>query len=154
MDFNEHRLCDLSDLTYRIRTCRLGGKNHAKAMILGFSGTYGVGSAGNSDSKFIRIITRAALSAWHVHAVVFDLRELKYEWGNDIWSVFGNGIGSLGISEKPVALVVSDLCRTGFSTCAGMVPKMFEDLNQALAFVGPPAIEALDKLFVDFNGDR
>ena len=153
MDFTEHRFSDLSNLEYRIRTRRLGGKHHAKVMILQFSGTYGVGSDGNGDSEFMRVISLAALSAWRVHAAVFDLRQLKYEWGNGIWSVFGRGIDPSGIRDMPVAMVVSDLCRDGFASCAGMVPKMFDDLDSAIAHVGPPAIESLDKLFAELDGD-
>ena len=147
MQYIEHRFGDLSQLEYRIQTCRLGGKHHATAMILGFSGRYGVGSAGNGDSEFMRITSLAALSAWRVHAVVFDLRQLKYEWGNGIWSVFGHGIDPSGVDEMPVAMVVSDLCRNGFSTCAGMVPKMFDDIDSAL-------LVWMQSLIVRIDADR
>jgi hypothetical protein len=115
---------------------------------------YGVGPAGNGDADFMRVVTRAALSAWHSHAVVFDLRELAYEWGNAIWAVFGRGIPCSGVEGLPCALVVSDLCRGGFSTCRGMVPPMFDDLGPAIAFVGEPARAELDRLLADLDFGR
>lgn len=148
MHLTEHRFEDLSDLKYRIFTCDLGGEHHAQAMVLQFSGTYGVGSEGNGDAEFMRVTSLAALSAWRVHAV----RELDYEWGNSIWSVFGHGIDPSGVERLPVALVVSERCRTGFASCASLVPKMFDDLESALAFVGPPAIACLDQMFAELDG--
>ena len=45
----------------------------------------------------MRIITRVALDLWHSHAVVFDFRELSYEWGDTIWTVFGRGTIGAGV---------------------------------------------------------
>src|SRR5262249_39766417 len=116
-----------------------------------FSGVYGEGSAGNGDADFMRVITRAALSAWHSPPVVFDLRELDYQWGDAIWSVFGfgRGVHSSGVENLPRALVVSDLCRGGVSTRRGLVPAMFNDLETALAFVAEPARAELERLFAE-----
>jgi hypothetical protein len=146
----EHRFEDLSRLKYRIFTCSLGGKHHATAMVLKFSGTYGVGSDGNGDADFMHVITLAALSAWHCHAVVFDLRELSYEWGNAIWGVFGRAARSFG-EDLPCALVVSDLCRGGFSTCQKLVPPMFDELSSAITFVSEPAKAGLEKFFAELD---
>jgi hypothetical protein len=151
MKLVEHRFDELSRLQYRVSTCALGGKHNPMALVLKFSGAYGVGSAGNGDADFMRVITCAATSAWHSHAVVFDLRELSYEWGNSIWGVFGRGIQSSGVEGLPCALVVSDLCRGGFSKCAGLVPAMFDDLESAIAFVAEPARAELDRLFAELD---
>src|SRR5262245_54238114 len=105
MELAERRFDELSSLQYRIFTCALGGKHNPTAIVLKFSGVYGIGSAGNGDADFMRVITQAALSAWHSHAVVFDLRELTYEWGNGIWAVFGRGIHPSGVEGLPCALV-------------------------------------------------
>jgi hypothetical protein len=48
-----------------------------------------------------------------------------------------------------VAMVISDKCRKGFSTCDGMVPPMFDTIEEALAFVEPYARGYLDKLMAD-----
>src|ERR1700747_1694426 len=124
MDLSERRFDELIRLQYRIFTFPLGGKHHAKALVLKFSGVYGIGSEGNGDADFMLAITRAATSVWHCHAVVFDLRELAYEWGDSFWRIFGRGIEPSGTEGMPCALVISDLCRGGFSTCQGLVPPM------------------------------
>ena len=149
MELVEHRFDELSRLQYRIFTCALGGKHNPTALVLKFSGVYGVGSAGNDDAALMRIITHAATSTWLSQAAVFDLRELAYEWGDSIWKVFGRGIETSGVEGLPCALVVSDLCRRGFSSCAGFVPPMFDDLDSAIAFVTKPARLELDRLFAE-----
>lgn len=151
MDLVEHQFEELSRLQYRIFRCDLGGKHHPTALVLRFSGVYGVGSAGNGDANFMRVITRAALEAWHCHAVVFDLRELAYEWGNAIWAVFGRGIPRSGVDRLPSALVVSESCRAGFLTCQGMIPPMFDDLDAAIAFVAEPARTELERVFAELD---
>jgi hypothetical protein len=138
-------------LRYHIFTCPLGGRHNPSVLLLQFSGVYGVGSAGNGDADFMRVITRAALDAWHSNAVVFDLRELAYQWGNAIWAVFGRGIRSPGAEALPCAVVVSDLCRGGYSTCRGMVPPIFDDVESAVAFVAGPAHAVLDQLFRELD---
>ena len=144
MELVEHRFDELSRLQYRLFTCALGGKHNPTALVLKFSGVYGDGSAGNDDAAFMRVITRAAISAWRNHAVVFDLRELAYEWGNGIWSVFSRLMDPSEGENLPCAMVISDRCRGGFSTCARLVPPMFDDLDSAVAFVAEPARVALD----------
>jgi hypothetical protein len=144
MELVEHRFEDLSRIQYRIFTCALGGKHNPMALVLKFSGVYGVGSAGNNDADFMRVITRAARSAWRSDAVVFDLRDLAYEWGDSTWGVFGRRLSE--VDGLPSALVVSDLCRAGFSTCARLVPPMFDDLESAIAFVAEPARVELERL--------
>lgn len=145
MDFHDFDLSTLSSLSYRIRTCGFGGKWNPTALLLIFSGTYGWGSQGNSDADFIAAIKAAALEVLHVHAVVFDFREMQYEWGNRIWNVLPCRQPDGGDS-LPVAIVISDQCRKGFSSCAGMVPPMFESLEEALRFVEGPARDAVNEL--------
>jgi hypothetical protein len=113
MELAEHRFDELSRLQYRIFTCALGGKHNARALVLKFSGVYGVGSAGNGDADFMRVIAR--------------------------------------VEGLPCALVVSDLCRGGFSTCQGFVPPMFDDIESAIHFVGQPARAALEQLLAGLD---
>jgi len=143
MEFHEFDLDDLSSLSYRIRTCEFGGELNPEALILEFSGVYGWGSAGNCDADFIAAIKAAALEILYVNSVVFDFSNMRYEWGNAIWNVLGRH--RPGDSESlPVAMVISDECRKGFASCAGMVPPMFESLEEALRFVEGPARASLE----------
>lgn len=145
MYLHDFDLRSLSSLSYRIRICEFGGKWNPTSLVLEFTGTYRWGSQGNSDADFIAAIKAAALEVLNVHAVVFDLREMSYEWGNRIWNVLPcrnlHGDGYL-----PVAIVISDKCRKAFSDCAGMVPPMFESLEEALRFVEGPARDSVNEL--------
>ena len=145
MEFHEFDLNALSALSYRIRTCEFGGKWNPVAVILEFSGVYGWGSKGNRDADFIAAIKAAALEVLHPQAVVFDLRKMRYEWGNRIWNVLPCCGPEKG-AALPVALVISDECRKGFASCPGMVPPMFESLEEALRFVEGPARESVEEL--------
>src|SRR5579862_5459896 len=114
MELVKHRFRELSRLQYQILTSAIGGRHNPTALVLKFSGDYGIGTAGNGDAAYMRIVTRAAVSAWPCDAVVFDLRDMTYWWGNSIWGLFGNSIPPSGVEALPRALVVSDLCRRGF----------------------------------------
>lgn len=151
MELTEHRFEELSELKYRIFTCKLGGKHNATALVLSFSGVYGVGSEGNGDAAFMQLISQAAASIWRVDAVVFDFQKLSYTFGNSIWSLFGHGTHPPIGDDAPTALVVSDLCRIGFST--GPVPACFDDLESAIAFVSGPAIAKLDQRLKELGFD-
>lgn len=145
MNLNESEFSELSNLQYQIFTTQLHGDIGPTALVLKFSGTYGYGSGGNRDAAFMRAITLAAISAWDAGAVIFDLRELDYEWGNDIWDVFGDSSIPPFTLEEPQALIVSDRCRKGFSTCTGMVPEMFDDIESAIAYVRQERLKRRDQ---------
>ncbi|MBN9519395.1 hypothetical protein J0H58_12875 [bacterium] len=145
MEIRDFDLHTLSALSYRMRTCEFGGTWNPTALILEFSGVYGWGSQGNGDADFIAAIKAAALEVLHVEAVVFDFREMSYEWGNRIWEVLHCRRPD-GDTSLPVAMVISDECRPGFAGCTKMVPPMFESLEQALRFVEGPSREYLTDL--------
>jgi len=154
MQIREIKLADLSKLQSRVFRCEFGGTHEPEALIFEFSGKYGIGSEGNRDADYMEAIKVAYLSICNVDAVVFDLRQLEYEWGNRIWNVLGwcdesETDNADGEPQKvfPTAIVISDLCRKGFSTCKGMVPPQFDDLDEALRFVEAPARAYLDAWF-------
>ena len=136
MRLTEHRIDELTRLRFRIFTCPLSAEEYPFVLILSFSGELEAGTAGNLDAEIIRVFTLAAVSLfWETQGVIFDFRELDYKMGNAIWNVFGHGIKQSGVEHLPCALVVSDLCRQGFSSCPGLVPPMFDDLESALKCV-------------------
>ena len=143
-DFDIHAL---SSLKYRIRTCDFGGRWNPTALLLEFSGTYGWGSRGNADADFIAAIKAAALEILHVQAVVFDFRQMSYKWGNRIWNVLP--CREPDGDPLPTAIVVSDRCKKGFSSCADMVPPMYDSLEEALRFIEVLARSAIDELMRD-----
>ena len=137
MELTELHFTDLSEIQYQIFTCDMSGKRNAEAMILRFSGSFGVGSEGNADGEFMRTITLCALSLWHTDAVVFDLRELDYTWGNKIWAMYGHSFEPSGLGDLPFATVISDRCRSGLESCKSIVGPMFEDLESAIENLRP-----------------
>lgn len=143
MQLLERRFEDLSGIRCRIYTCEFSTEHKLASLVLAFSGTYQVGSEGNGDAAYMIGVRRAAMAAWDAGSLVYDLRELKYEWGNAIWSLFRGGFGDVDLRGTPSALVVSDLCQKGFSKCPGMVPPMFDDLDSALQHVEKEAEEKL-----------
>lgn len=154
MNLIEHRFDELSNLEYRVFLGVLEGEHNRTALVLKFTGTYGIGSAGRRDADFMQAITEAALAAWRCDAVIFDLREMAYEWGDDIWRVFGHGLGYSAISDLRQALIVSDLCRGGFSTCGTIVPPMFDDLDTAATFLRDAVNTKWDRLLSDNNEEQ
>lgn len=161
MKLRELVLSDLSRLRSRCFLCEFAGTHNPKALVLEFAGKYGVGSLGNDDAAYIEATKSAWLSVLRVDAIVFDLRQMEYEWGNSIWNAFRWGT-ALGKSIRhegkpqpvyPTALVVSELCQPGFSTCEGMVPPMFDDLDAALTFVEAPARKYLEELIAQIGFD-
>jgi hypothetical protein len=161
MTIRELNLSDLSSLRSRTYICEFGGEHNPKALIFEFSGKYGIGSGGNDDAAYMDAVKSAWLAVCHVNALVFDLRQLEYEWGNSIWNVFHWGYDDESSQTPedgpkdvfPAALVVSDLCRKGFSTCQGLVPPMFDDLDRALRFVEVPARKYLTDLFTRLDSN-
>jgi hypothetical protein len=148
MQLTERHLEDISHIRCRIYTCEFETEHKPTCLVLAYSGTYNIGSDGNGDAAYMIAFRRAAMAVWDTNAFVYDLRELKYEWGNSIWSLFSGTFGEPDLRGTPSALVVSDLCKAGFSTCAGFVPPMFDHLDAALKHVEK---EAEQKLRVDLQ---
>ncbi len=132
MEIHDFDIASLSDLTYRIRVCPLGKAHEVSVVILAFTGTYGHGSGGNRDARFIDAIKAGALAALSPHGIVWDFREMGYEWGDRIMTVLRP---TDECDRIPSALVVSDKCRAGFASCAAVVPPAFETLEEAIRHV-------------------
>lgn len=164
MRISEMVMSDLSKLQSRVYCCEFGGKHNPKALILEFSGEYGWGSSGNTDALYMEAIKTAWLKICHVNAIVFDLRQMKYEWGNSVWNVLAcDGLTDDEENNEdseeprmvfPKAIVISDLCRKGFESCKGMVPPAFDNLESALQFVESPARTYLEKWFEWIDSPR
>lgn len=84
MQLVERHLEDLSAIRCRIYTCEFRTEHDQTVLVLAFSGKYGIGSEGNGDAAYMIGVRRAAIAAWEGDALVYDLRELSYEWGNAI----------------------------------------------------------------------
>ena len=81
-----------------------------KVMLIKLSGQYRDGAKGNPDSEYMYGIILTASRVWHPRAVVIDISDLEYQWGDEferIYSVIGVQLW---------AIVVSDKCRRAMST--------------------------------------
>ncbi|ODA28474.1 hypothetical protein [Planctopirus hydrillae] len=96
-----------------------------------FMGEYGYGSAGNGDAAYMIAIRDYIVTCVLPSALIFDLRELEYEWGSAIWDMFR--------CDEPFATIVSERCN-GFLTC-GVAKPMFDDVDAALDYLRPRAIQ-------------
>ncbi len=122
MKLTEHKITDIS---YRVYTGKLDTQTDQSLLVLQFSGSYGYGSAGALDGAFMAAMTQYASEMLDCDAILFDLRDLSYEWGNNIWNAYPR--------HMPYAVVVSDKCRAGFSAkyrCVG--PVYFDEFDVAV----------------------
>ena len=127
-------------IEYCVFTCELGNEgDELDAVILQFSGAYPHGSAGASEAAYMQAIRDYALNSL-CYAVVFDLRGLDYEWGNNIFDLF-----QCDDDDLPKATVVSDRCRQGLSTWPGASP-LFDDLDSACDYLRSKARKYEQKL--------
>jgi hypothetical protein len=116
MELTRRTLEALSDLTYELYTCPFEKHSHADALIVSFKGEYGYGSQGNGDAGFMTAIIKAGLSAFEPLALIIDLREMKYEWGDLIIRALGAGDDQYVEAPFPTAVLASELNREGLTS--------------------------------------
>jgi hypothetical protein len=89
------------------------GKNRFwSTLVAKFRGRFRDGSKGAPDASFIHGITQTALQVWDPAAVVLDLSELQYEWGDEMDFLLNVG------ADRNVksALVVGPGCAKAIAT--------------------------------------
>jgi len=126
----QKRLEDLSDLTYEVNIGKSSEVDYCDIMILKFIGEYRFGSQGNSDARSMRAIGEAVLEAWNPRGLLIDLRDLSYEWGDQLEDVFY--IGSDKYRDRPFPVAV-------------LVGKNSEEAVRTL-IVGPWGTEKIDEI--------
>lgn len=148
----ERTFNDLSTLSYRICSVERKIAHTVCVTVMEWRGVFGHGSRGNDDGVFTRVTTLAALSAWHTNGVVFDLRNLHYEWGDKIREMYGRGIDPSGVEDLPYATVISDKCMPGFKTCMSIIQPAFDTLEEAFNDVVARSHLRLFEMFSEFDG--
>ena len=112
MKLTEKRLLDLSKIEVRFFTGPSSKKNYLQILVIKYIGTYGWGSGGNDDARYMRAMATAAIDAFRPWGVVHDLSELSYEWGDMLEQVF---IGPV-FEPSPTGIVVGPECEEAVRT--------------------------------------
>ena len=117
------------------------GKNrYWYTLIAKFRGRYRDGSAGAPDAALIRGLTHTAIEVWRPAAVVLDLSELHYEWGDEMDLLFDVGADQ----HVKSAIVVGPACTKAIATLmwgvdttrsATEAENIFDNLEEAWAYV-------------------
>jgi hypothetical protein len=80
-------------------------------LIMTVLGSYRDGSTGDDDAKLIKGTMDMAVDIWRPLAVLLDLSEFQYDWGDSI-VLFLDGPDP----QRPIAIVVGPKCRQAMST--------------------------------------
>ena len=81
-----------------------------KVVTIKFIGEYRLGSKGNPDAKFMYSTIEFAKSYFKPSGIILDLRELKYEWGDELEKTFWAG------KYIAIAVLISDLNKKSIGT--------------------------------------
>lgn len=136
MKLTRQRFEDMSKLGCEIYTGSLAAPDGDDFLLVAFKGTY----SGGRDARYMSAMVAAALQTWTVPGVVLDLRELTYEWGDEMTSplIVSGGRGALSQGERsllatfnssweistlrpepvavPTVVIVSEFCRAGLTS--------------------------------------
>lgn len=129
-----------TNIRYEFKLETTGKNRFWYTLIAKFSGTYRRGSAGAPDAHFICGIAQTALAMWHPAALILDLRELSYVWGDEMDIVLSGGSGR----RVPTAVVGSDACLPAIGTLihgidsttpATEAENIFDNIDEAWEYV-------------------
>jgi len=146
MKLTEHKLESLSSLSYSIFTCPLITWDYMECLVVAFKGECGHGSGSNGDAAFMTAIIKAAAAVWRPAGCLLDLRQMKYEWGDEMLRPIC-AFDPCHVGDKlvdfPMAVVVSNLNRRGFTSLVRQ--EMDGDPGELLFDSIEAALAAVDK---------
>lgn len=117
-------------------------------LVVKCSGECGYGSGSNDDCTFMAAMTKAGLEAFSPSILIFDFRQLRYEWGDQMLRVLAAGDGQFIDQPFPTAVVVSDLCREGLSSLVR--DEMFGEKVEDWLFDSlSDAVQVVDRWYAD-----
>ena len=111
MTLQQVRIEDETRLGHEFRLETSGRNSFCYTLIAKFMGEYRDGSAGKPDLLFMVGMTRMAVAIWHPAALVLDLSELRYDWGDDLSELI-----SPAFAGKASAVVVGPKCARAIAT--------------------------------------
>jgi hypothetical protein len=137
MKFEAIDLTKSGNITFSLRRWARNSKPFLSIVHVAVSGDYRPGTSGAPDAHYIVGTVRTISAVWSPSAMILDLRELRYEWGDEIDLV-------LQPPRDVSAIVVSPNCEPAISTwCYGMgtkgtvldEPHYFDVLDPAIDYV-------------------
>lgn len=108
----------LSGLTHTIALAPHQKFEPPEFVSVSFVGKYRDGSLGRDDARYISAVLAAVDRAWFWQALILDLAQLHYRWGDDLTCIFHLGTLSWSQCDRPLAIVVGDECRGALKTLA------------------------------------
>lgn len=105
------RLEDETNIRSEFQLEATGRNPFCFTLIAKFTGDYRDGSAGKPDLRFMVGMTKTAVAIWQPAALVVDLSELRYEWGDDLADLV-----SPTVAGKKTAVVVGPKCARAIAT--------------------------------------
>lgn len=105
-----------ADVRVQVEFYALLTNETVKVLVVEAKGETGIGSASNADATYITAMAVAGLISWSPSALIFDFRELTYEWGDQFLNTLSAGDFARTGSALPTAVVVSGKCRAGFES--------------------------------------
>lgn len=122
-------ISDLSIQTFRVD----GVPRDVTVGLVAIAGTYGHGSAGEPDARFIRWRLHEFCEIASPDAIILDLRAFRYEWGDDIFLV-----PSAFLDRRDrIAAVIDPGGREALSYALADLDHVSADPGEALAIVAP-----------------
>jgi hypothetical protein len=88
MKFTERKIDDATAVKVRFQTSRLSSRpwqKHEELLVIEFESQIAVA---RKDISYVLGMTSAAKEIWRPTGIVFDLRSLRYEWGDTMQQLF------------------------------------------------------------------
>lgn len=111
MELKPCSLGDLSCAKVSFATCLLPSTPYAKALVVAFTGKADNRREFHGTYRFMNAMIAAGAAAWNPFAVVLDLRQLSYEWGDEMASALVSARDSHSGRSLPSAV-----CRGHFGS--------------------------------------
>ncbi|MFT9820970.1 hypothetical protein [Lysinibacillus sp. NPDC056185] len=121
-----------------------GVSEEIEILVIKYSGKYGFGSAGNTDAIYMNVMGKAAMEAWDPDAIIIDLQDINYEWGDMLEYVFNISADKYPNEALPLAVIVGTGCEKAVRTLLlGIDSKepidkigwIFKDLETACKYI-------------------
>lgn len=125
-----------SDIKVKYFLGELDGEN---ILIVKFSGIYGLGSAGNGDAQYMYACLNMAKSLYDYRALIIDLTQLDYQWGDMIDQIFPKTTDDYDIEVmvigKKCQKAIHSLIEMDWGNDEALRSRIFDNVADALAFI-------------------